>query len=231
MVGAEQAPTRTRASMPARLPARAKCDDDRASLSRSVSGDLQRTANLAEVVNGVPTSGLKQKTRAAAGSNGSTPDGLSRCSSQVPRPTPPMKRRKTSSASGTQRAAPGGQVDAEISSVVAEHTKIPIGAGTVIPSTLTQFRNVAPPSVVAIASPMRATDSAHSSSASTLSTGEPSIAHEMEPTPAPSTKTRAVEPGAFVFARLSGERIDAFARWNRPEKLRAHISTLSTCLG
>src|SRR5919109_769471 len=52
-----RAPTTTRASAPVRLPARAKWDDDNASLSRDVSGDLASTANLAEVVSGVPTSG------------------------------------------------------------------------------------------------------------------------------------------------------------------------------
>ena len=79
--GAAQAPTMTRASKPALLAARAKCDDDRASLSRSVSGDLATTANLAEVVSGVPTSGLRLKTSGASGASGSTPGGASRCSS------------------------------------------------------------------------------------------------------------------------------------------------------
>jgi len=46
---------------PARFAARAKCEDDKASLSRLVSGDLATTANLAEVVNGVPTSGLDKR--------------------------------------------------------------------------------------------------------------------------------------------------------------------------
>ena len=102
--GVSQRPTRTRASTPVRLPDRAKCDDDRASLSRFVSGDLATTANLAEVVSGVPTSGLKAKTSGACGSSGSIPAGASRWRSQVPRPTPPMNRRKTSSGSGTDSA-------------------------------------------------------------------------------------------------------------------------------
>ena len=38
---------------------------------RSVSGLLLTTANLAEVVSGLPTSGLKAKTSGAAGDSGS----------------------------------------------------------------------------------------------------------------------------------------------------------------
>jgi hypothetical protein len=77
--GSAHAPTRTRASKPARLAAMAKCEEDRASLRRSVSGDLATTANLADVVSGVPTSGLRQKSSGAAGARGSTPAGASRC--------------------------------------------------------------------------------------------------------------------------------------------------------
>src|SRR5205814_1458041 len=76
------------------------------SLSRKVSGDLASTANLAEVVSGVPTSGLKQNTSAASGASGSAARGPSLCNSQVPRPTPPMKRRSTDSGSATQAAVP-----------------------------------------------------------------------------------------------------------------------------
>ncbi len=88
--GAAQAPVSTTASQPARLADRAKCDEDSASLRRSVSGDLATTANLALVVSGVPTSGLRQKMSGASGASGSAPRGHSRCSSHVPRPTPPM---------------------------------------------------------------------------------------------------------------------------------------------
>jgi hypothetical protein len=65
--------------MPARLAASAKCEDESASLRRSVSGDLASTANLAEVVSGVPTSGLRQKMIGAAGAKGSTRAGHWRC--------------------------------------------------------------------------------------------------------------------------------------------------------
>ncbi len=44
-VGSTQAPVMTMASQPARLAARAKCDDDRASFRRFVRGDLATTAN------------------------------------------------------------------------------------------------------------------------------------------------------------------------------------------
>ena len=64
---------------PAFLAARAKWDDDSESFSRWVNGDLAMTANLAEVVSGVPTSGLRQKSNGASGANGSTPGGASRC--------------------------------------------------------------------------------------------------------------------------------------------------------
>ncbi len=61
----------------------------RASVSRPVSGDLATTANFALVVSGVPTSEEKTKASGASGASGSTPAGASRCSSHVPRPTPP----------------------------------------------------------------------------------------------------------------------------------------------
>src|SRR5206468_3426130 len=91
---------------PAFLAARAKCDDDRASLRRLVRGDLATTANLAEVVSGVPTRGLRLKIRGASGARASRPGGLSRCSKYVPRPTPPTKRRSTSTDSATGQATP-----------------------------------------------------------------------------------------------------------------------------
>src|SRR5205807_328316 len=53
-------------------------EDGTASLRRNVSGDLAATANLADVVSGVPTSGLNAKTSGLAGSKGSTPFGASR---------------------------------------------------------------------------------------------------------------------------------------------------------
>ena len=120
-MGAAQAPMMTRASTPARLAARAKCDDDRASLRRSVSGDLATTANLAEVVSGVPTSGLRRRPAAPRGRAGRRPAGTRGAAATSPRPTPPRKRRSTSSASGTQSDGAARQVDAQVAAVVAEH--------------------------------------------------------------------------------------------------------------
>src|SRR5262249_24497889 len=100
------APAITNASKPAFLPAIAKCDDDRASLSRPVSGDLQTTANFADVVSGVPTSGLNATPSGAAGSNGSPARAASRGSRQVPRPAPPTTGGKTASGIGRASARP-----------------------------------------------------------------------------------------------------------------------------
>ena len=60
-------PTITIASQPQRLPASAKPLLASESLMRSVSGLLLTTANLADVVSGLPTSGLNTKTSGAAG--------------------------------------------------------------------------------------------------------------------------------------------------------------------
>jgi hypothetical protein len=90
--GPAHAPAIARASTPARFAAMAKCDDDRASQSRPVRGLSATTANFADVVSGLPTSGLSAKTSAASGSRGSTPAGVSRARIQVPRPTPPGSR-------------------------------------------------------------------------------------------------------------------------------------------
>jgi hypothetical protein len=88
--GAEQAPRITMASQPVRLAAIAKWEEESASLSRSVNGDLATTANLAEVVRGVPTRGLRQKMIGASGASGSTRVGASRWIKYVANPTPPM---------------------------------------------------------------------------------------------------------------------------------------------
>ena len=105
--GSAHAPVTTSASIPARFAAIAKCDDASASQSRPVSGLSATTANLAEVVSGLPTSGLSAKTRAASGPSGSTPAGVSWATIQVPRPTPPRNPRRTDSSSGTQAVRPG----------------------------------------------------------------------------------------------------------------------------
>src|SRR5207253_1437240 len=77
IVGHLHCPTITKASNPAFLPAMAKCEEESASFRRMVNGDLATTANLAEVVSGVPTSGLKQKISAASEEKGSVPGWLS----------------------------------------------------------------------------------------------------------------------------------------------------------
>ena len=75
--GSAQAPVTTSASIPTRLAAIAKCDDERASQIRPVRGLNATTANLADVVSGLPTSGLSAKTRAASAPRGSTPADVS----------------------------------------------------------------------------------------------------------------------------------------------------------
>ena len=57
----------TMASQPARLPAMAKPLLASESLKRPVSGLRLTTANLAEVVRGLPTSGLNAKMSGASG--------------------------------------------------------------------------------------------------------------------------------------------------------------------
>ena len=73
----------------------AKPDEDNESLIRCVSGDFDRTANFADVVNGLPTSGLKAKISGDAGASGSTPSGQCYSSSHVPRPDPPTNSFRT----------------------------------------------------------------------------------------------------------------------------------------
>ena len=98
-------PTMTMASQPQLLPAMAKPLLARESLMRSVSGLLLTTANFAEVVSGLPTSGLNAKTSGASGASGSTCALPSSSSSRTPRPLPPMNWRRTASASGTRLPA------------------------------------------------------------------------------------------------------------------------------
>src|SRR5207248_390546 len=74
-VGPSKAPESAIASTPDRLAAIAKCDEQSASQSRPVSGPIATTANLAEVVSGLPTSGLIANTIGASGPSGSTPPG------------------------------------------------------------------------------------------------------------------------------------------------------------
>ena len=74
-----------------RLPAIAKPLLASESLKRSVSGLLLTTANFAEVVSGLPTSGLNAKISGAAGASGSAVAPPSSSSSHAPRPLPPME--------------------------------------------------------------------------------------------------------------------------------------------
>ena len=119
--GSDALPTMTMASQPQRLPARAKPLLASESLMRSVSGLLLTTANFADVVRGLPTSGLNTNTSGASGASGS--------SRKAPlRPAAAMRRarfRQGTAAGPSHRAAtrstlPRGDVDAEIAAVVAE---------------------------------------------------------------------------------------------------------------
>ena len=119
--GSAQAPVIASASTPARFAAIAKCDDDRASQSRPVSGLNATTANLAEVVSGLPTSGLSAKTRAASGPRGDRyPAGrLVGDDPGVPARPRRRKRRRMLGASGRRTRAAAAGVDPEVAAVVA----------------------------------------------------------------------------------------------------------------
>ena len=99
-------PTSTMASQPQRLPASAKPLLASESLNRPVRGLRLTTANLADVVSGLPTSGLNAKTSGASGESGSAVAPPSSSSSRAPRPLPPRNCRSTSSAIGTRSARP-----------------------------------------------------------------------------------------------------------------------------
>jgi hypothetical protein len=102
--GDSAAPTITKASYPVFFPAIAKCDDDSESLIRQVSGDWHMTANFADVVNGLPTSGLNTNASGASGAKGSCRSRHSRSRSHVPSPLPPKKFRSTSGGNSTASA-------------------------------------------------------------------------------------------------------------------------------
>jgi hypothetical protein len=69
---------------------------------RSVNGLFETTANLADVVNGLPTNGLNAKINGALVANAWSP-ALPYCNSnRVPSPVPPMKWRSVRSAMGTK---------------------------------------------------------------------------------------------------------------------------------
>src|SRR6185436_8315650 len=82
-------PTRTMASQLQRLPAMAKPLLASESLMRLVSGLLLTTANFADVVSGLPTSGLKTKASGASDASGSAVAPPSWSMSHAPRPAPP----------------------------------------------------------------------------------------------------------------------------------------------
>ena len=73
---------------------------------RSVNGLLHTTANLAEVVSGLPTSGLKANASDASGDRASAAAAFSCNSNRVPSPLPPKNCRKRLSGSGSAVAAP-----------------------------------------------------------------------------------------------------------------------------
>jgi hypothetical protein len=58
-------------------------------------------ANLAEVVSGVPTSGLRAKTSVLCSASGSVPGFVSTARIQVPSPTSPTNFRRISGASAS----------------------------------------------------------------------------------------------------------------------------------
>ena len=90
------------ASQPVRLPAMAKWLLASESLIRSVSGLLLTTANLAEVVSGLPTSGLNTNASGAAGDSGSTRRrALRAAASKRPSRCRPGSAAASASASGT----------------------------------------------------------------------------------------------------------------------------------
>ena len=140
----------TMASQPQRLPASAKPLLASESLMRSVSGLWLTTANLAEVVSGLPTSGLKAKTSGASGESGSAVAPPSSSSSRAPRPLPPMY---CAQHVVRQRHALGGagrDVDAEVAAVIAEH-QLAVGTGSW--HEVTRASSSSPPSVLPLPLP------------------------------------------------------------------------------
>src|SRR5689334_17129399 len=94
------------ASQPHAFPATAKPLLASESLIRPVSGLLLTTANLADVVSGLPTRGLNAKTIDASGDSGSASAAPASSNSRVPRPLPPRYSRTRASDSGTRSAWP-----------------------------------------------------------------------------------------------------------------------------
>src|SRR6185503_18122806 len=98
-------PRTTIASLPVSLPAIANWLEASASVSRPVSGE-------------------NTKASAASGPNGSTSGGVSRCSSQVPSPTPPRYPRSTRSS----RSRPWAVAAVPLTSTTSAQPKYPPGA-------------------------------------------------------------------------------------------------------
>jgi hypothetical protein len=88
------------------FPAIANWLEASASVSIPVSGDFATTANFALVVSGVPTSGENTNASGAEASRAPAPGVPSWCSSQAPRPEPPMYARRTSPGSGRAALVP-----------------------------------------------------------------------------------------------------------------------------
>ena len=87
---------------------------------RSVSGLLLTTANFAEVVSGLPTSGLKAKTRGASGASGSS---VRRAFVEQQPYTQPAAADELAQNRVRQRHMLGGaarNVDAKVAAVVTE---------------------------------------------------------------------------------------------------------------
>ena len=115
----------TMASQPQPLPAIANPLLASESLMRPVSGLLLTTANFADVVSGLPTSGLKAKTRGASGASGS-----------IVRRAFVQQQPHTQSAAADELAqnrvvqrhmlgGAGGNIDPKIAAVVTEGHRFP----------------------------------------------------------------------------------------------------------
>ena len=111
----------TMASQPQRLPASAKPLLASESLMRSVSGLLLTTANFAEVVSGLPTSGLNAKTSGASGASGSA--GGPPFVEQQARAQAAAAEELAQHRLGERHALGAGRsvdIDAEVAAVIAE---------------------------------------------------------------------------------------------------------------
>ncbi len=116
-------PTMTMASQPQRLPAIANPLLASESLMRFVSGLLLTTANLAEVVSGLPTSGLKTKASGASGESAS--DAGCALLEQEPRAQAAAAEKLPQHGFGNRHAIDAAvrDIDAEVAAVIAERRR------------------------------------------------------------------------------------------------------------